>query len=232
MLPAAPESLSLTQVSASTAQALWTLTHHTADAGADSLTLSLRYSTTGSIVRTTDLPGDSTSQLMEGLIPATNYSLQLTARNVDGKTSSDTQYFSTEAGPPLLDSVRVTRLNHTHFDIVVNVTYTGGGLIRTILVMRGDTGSVERLEEVESLSGSGWQATLILDDETIEDFQFTVSVGNEYEFESNQIVATGECIAWPAGLSGGVITRLCLCVCVSPDDVIARSLGLTFTITL
>ena len=65
---------------------------------------------------------------------------------------------------------------------------------------------------VESLPRSKWKAMLILDDEEVETEDFrkylTVSVSNEYELQSNQIMA-GEFGSLPA-----VSVCVCVCMCI------------------
>lgn len=193
MRPTPPDVLSVTKVSSLTALAMWTLTNQTADEGADILKSRLTYSDNRSLARLSDLPGDSTSQLLEGLAPATNYSLQLTAVNVDGQASSLMKSFTTLVGQPLLNSVEVTRFNYTHVSILANVAYTGGGVIRAIEVRYSPLEYV-KLQEVELLLELKWQALLILDGgkASRSDLQLTVSVHNQFDFQSNEMTVDGK----------------------------------------
>ena len=192
VLPTHPADLTVDQTSPTTTLAMWTLTNQTADEGADYLALRLTYSNNRSLVRQTDLSGDKTSKVLDSLAPSTNYSLQLVAINIDGQAASEVRHFTTLEGKPFLNSVQVEQLNHTHFDIVVDVAYTGGGQLHSVEVWYGP-GLHSNLVDLEALSGLKWRAQLVLDEEEVQgDLEFTVSVRNQFAFQSNDVEVVGE----------------------------------------
>ncbi len=187
--PVHPSSLSVAQPSSSTARATWALTNMTADSGAHTLILSLTYTHNRSLANTWTLPGTATTHLLEGLAPSTNYTLQVTAINPDGMTSSNIQFFATREGSPLLNSVEAMYVNATHVLIDAEVAYTGGGNIRNIKVSHS-TGMKADLQ-VMKRNNLHYQAMYETDKEMTDvEMMLTVSVLNQHNYPSNEILVT------------------------------------------
>ena len=190
VVPSHPDSLLVTQSSSTTARATWLLTNSTADSGAHTLKLTLTYAHNRSHADTITLPGGTTSHLLEGLAPATNYTLQATAINPDGMASSHTQFFATREGRALLNSVTVSHINTTHIAIVAEVAYTGGGAIQTFRVTYGP-GLMVDLQGVEPVDPLRYRG--LLEREPSDEPQvLTVSVINQHNYLSNTRQVTGK----------------------------------------
>ena len=78
----------------------WTLTNQNADEGADTFILSLTYENGTSFRNETFFGGVSEKQVTE-LIPGTNYTTSLVAKNVDGNTRVGPIFFTTLPGGKL-----------------------------------------------------------------------------------------------------------------------------------
>ena len=196
--PSHPRELSVSLVSSTTARSSWVLTNSTPDSGAETLELRLTYSHNRSHANTWSLPGSVSTHLLEGLAPATNYTLQGTAINLDGRASSNTRSFTTLEGAPQLNDVSAAYINATHIVIETEVAYTGGGVIRTVQV-NYDPGNTATLEA--EIVGSFHQRAILVPEEVAGvGVVLEVTVLNQHNFLSNAIQVQGKCgcglIAW------------------------------------
>ena len=92
--PSLPANLAATEVNFTATRVTWALTNPTADAGADTLTLTVRYSET---IDEYLLAGNETALLI-AVIPGTEYEFALTARNQDGSATTQPALYQTPPG--------------------------------------------------------------------------------------------------------------------------------------
>ena len=190
--PSAPEPVVVDQISSRAARVSWTLTHTTPDQSADQLIVRLTF-TNRSLADHIFLPGASSSTSLEGLVPATGYSLVLTAINRDGEVTTNPVTFRTLEGPPAVSRVDVQRLNATGFSVSIELMYTGGGNITELVVSYralADPSNVGHLGKfIPQSNGLLVTATIDLahsvDEATAAgELEFTVMVYNQFDFHS------------------------------------------------
>lgn len=184
-----PTGLIVDQVSSRTARVSWTLTNQTPDEAADQLILRVAFANR-SLADWQQFSGDLTSMVLDNLIPANDYFVVLTAENSDGEVTTNPVQFRTLEGAPFINTLQVERVNKTWFNVMSNLAYTGGGVIAIMTVSYRPTGvnrTPTRLPSVSpdivGLRVRGVVMLLEQDDAAME-LEFTVTVRNEFDFQS------------------------------------------------
>ncbi len=195
MPPALPTHLQVNQISATSGHISWLLQPNTTDQGADSLVL--RVERAGLPIRVLTLPGDQTEVVLEELIPAADYSISLTAINVDGRVSTPPATFTTGEGAPLIQEIALDRLNKTRFQVSVTLAYTGGGHMTSLSVTYQQQSDPMEMEGVVlSVEGEGlmWRYVVVLSEDVItyEEIEFTVSARNQFGYQSLNVSTIGK----------------------------------------
>ncbi|XP_064399728.1 uncharacterized protein LOC135346131 isoform X2 [Halichondria panicea] len=157
--PALPASLSAASINNTRYNITWTLTHTTPDQQASTLLINVSKPSPTII----QVPSSVSEIFVFEVEPGNDYTLSLTAANVDGSVSTDPVVFTTPAAAPLIISADVQRLNSTALSLTFDLHYTGGGDITTI--SEHMTGMVVS-DEVKSLEYST-------------DLEFSVSLTNQ-----------------------------------------------------
>lgn len=197
--PPPPANIVVDQISSRTAQVSWRLTNQTIDEGADYFIMRTTFAN-GSLADWRTIPGGLTSETLEDLIPANEYSVVLTAVNIDGQATTDPTVFRTLEGFPSISSLRIERLNATLFELSLSLAYTGGGAIAGMTVSYRPTADENRepttLNDVSlvSVGQLGVRSELILTEqaqstqvelEASMELEFEVVIRNEFNFESS-----------------------------------------------
>ena len=189
MRPTAPVIVGVDQISSRTAHVSWRLTNNTADQSADQFMLRLLFSNQ-SLADLIYLPGSVNQTSLDGLVPATEYSLLLLAVNSDGEVSTNPVTFQTLQGRPAVSHLEVNRLNRTGFSMRIELAYTGGGeIIGLDGIYRTTTHPTEHTIGRLEPESSGLRVTAIfnLADPSVDvagELEFVFQVYNQYEFSS------------------------------------------------
>ncbi|XP_064399642.1 neural cell adhesion molecule L1.1-like isoform X2 [Halichondria panicea] len=175
--PALPASLSAASINNTRYNITWTLTHTTPDQQASSLLINVSKPSPTII----QVPSSVSEVFVFEVEPGNDYTLSLTAANVDGSVSTDPVVFTTPAAAPLIISADVQRLNSTALSLTFDLHYTGGGDITTIsLSVNGRTFPVS---DVRSTSRNTWTGMVVSDEvkslEYSTDLEFSVSLTNQ-----------------------------------------------------
>ncbi len=167
--------------------------HSTPDQSADRLTVRVTFAN-NSLADEIHLPGSAISTPLDGLVPANEYYLVLTAINSDGEVTTNPVSFRTLEGPPAVSRLEIERINMTGFRVNIQLTYTGGGAINRVAVSYRPTAdpSAERTIAPLQPENNGLRVTATFDlaDSEVDtaiaagELQFTIMVYNEFNFPS------------------------------------------------
>ncbi|XP_064392936.1 uncharacterized protein LOC135340213 [Halichondria panicea] len=179
--PALPTSLTVASINTTRYNITWTLTHTTPDQQASTLFINYRLPTVSCHHSGNMVPSSVSEIFVFEVEPGNDYTLSLTAANVDGSVSTDPVVFTTPAAAPLIISADVQRLNSTALSLTFDLHYTGGGDITTIsLSVNGRTFPVS---DVRSTSRNTLTGMVVSDKvkslEYSTDLEFSVSLTNQ-----------------------------------------------------